>query len=41
MAFVTPWIVPRTLTLSMCAALLPMVATLLWRAGQALRSHAA
>lgn len=29
MAFVTPWIVPQTLTLSMCAALLPLVATLL------------
>ena len=40
-AFVTPWIVPQTLTLSMCAALLPLVATLLWRVGQALRSHAA
>lgn len=40
MAFVTPWIVPRTLTLSMCAALLPLFATLLWRAGQAFRSHA-
>jgi len=36
MAFVTPWIVPQTLTLSMCAAMLPLVATLLWRAGQAL-----
>ena len=35
-AFVTPWIVPQTLTLSMCAAMLPLVATLLWRAGQAL-----
>ena len=41
MAFVTPWIVPRTLTLSMCAALLPLFMTLLWRAGQALRSHVA
>jgi hypothetical protein len=36
MAFVTPWIVPQTLTFTMCAALLPLVATLLWRAGQAL-----
>jgi hypothetical protein len=41
MALVTPWIVPQTLTLSMCAALFPLVATLLWRAGQALWSHAA
>ena len=41
MAFVTPWIVPQTLTLSTCVALLPLGATLLWRAGQALRSHAA
>jgi hypothetical protein len=40
MAFVTPWTVPRTLTLSMCAALLPLVATLLWRAGHTLRAHA-
>jgi len=40
MAFVTPWIAPRTLTLSMCAALLPLFAALLWRAGQALRSRA-
>jgi hypothetical protein len=41
MAFVTPWIVPQTLTLSMCVALLPLLVTLLWRAGQILRSHAA
>jgi hypothetical protein len=40
MAFVTPWIVPQTLTLGMCAALLPLVATLLRRAGQTLQSHA-
>jgi hypothetical protein len=36
MAFVTPWIVLQTLTLSMCAVMLLLVATLLWRAGKAL-----
>ena len=41
MASVTPWIVPRTLTLSTCVALLPLFRTLLRRAGQALRSHVA
>ena len=41
MASVTPWTVPRTLTLSTCVALLPLFRTLLWRAGQTLRWHAA
>jgi hypothetical protein len=41
MASVTPWTVPRTLTLSTCVALLPLFRTLLWRAEQTLRWHAA